>query len=201
MSVTIGGTLIVEQSFSFPPTIFRQIEKLKPTVFPGVPTIYAVMIATHKKTGLKFDCVEKITNTAAALPAEFIPDLKKIFPNALIFKMYGLTECKRVCYLEPELVDIKPNSVGKAIPGTEVFLLSPEGKPVPNGEPGILHVRGPHVMVGYWNSEELTNNMLKPSTIPGEKYYAPTTGLKWMKKDFCISREEMMILLKPGEKR
>ena len=169
MAITIGGTLIIEHSFNFPPTIFRQIEKLKPTVFPGVPSIYAMMIATHKKTGLTFDCIEKITNTAAALPEEFIADLKKIFPNALIFKMYGLTECKRVCYLEPELNDEKPNSVGKAIPGTEVFLLSPEGNRVGPGETGILHVRGPHVMAGYWNNEELSNKMLKPGLIPGER--------------------------------
>jgi long-chain acyl-CoA synthetase len=169
MSVTIGGTLIVEHSFNFPPTIFRQIEKLKPTVFPGVPSIYAMMIATHKKTGITFDCIEKITNTAAALPAEFTSDLRKIFPNALIFKMYGLTECKRVSYLEPELVDLKPNSVGKAIPGTEVFLLSEDGNPVAPNETGILYVRGPHVMAGYWNNEELSREMLKPGLLPGER--------------------------------
>jgi len=169
MSITVGGTLLIEQSFSFPPTIFRQIEALKPTIFPGVPSIYAVMIAMHKKTGITFDSIKKVTNTAAALPEEFVADLKKIFPNALIFKMYGLTECKRVCYLEPELNDEKPNSVGKAIPGTEVFLLSPEGKRVAPGETGILHVRGPHVMAGYWNNEELSNKMLKPGSIPGER--------------------------------
>ena len=169
MAITIGGTLIIEHSFNFPPTIFRQIEQLKPTVFPGVPSIYAMMIATHKKTGITFDCIQKITNTAAALPAEFISDLKKIFPNALIFKMYGLTECKRVCYLEPELLDTKPTSVGKAIPGTEVFLLSEDGKPVLAGESGILHVRGPHVMAGYWNNEKLSKEMLKPGLIPGER--------------------------------
>jgi len=169
MAITLGGTLIIEHSFNFPPTVFRQIEQHKPTVFPGVPSIYAMMISTHKKTGITFDCIEKITNTAAALPAEFIADLKKIFPNALIFKMYGLTECKRVCYLEPELIDVKPNSVGKAIPGTEVFLLSEDGNPVPAGEIGILHVRGPHVMAGYWNNEELSKEMLKPGHIPGER--------------------------------
>lgn len=168
MAITIGGTLIIEHSFNFPPSIFRQIELLKPTVFPGVPSIYALMIATHKKTGIKFESVQKITNTAAALPEEFVSDLRLIFPNALIFKMYGLTECKRVSYLEPELADIKPHSVGKAIPGTEVFLLSPEGKPVPPNEPGILYVRGPHVMAGYWNNRELTNEMLKPGPVPGE---------------------------------
>jgi long-chain acyl-CoA synthetase len=169
MAITVGGSLIVEQSFTFQASVYKQIEKYKPTVFPGVPTIYAMMIATNKKSGLSFDCIQKVTNTAAALPAEFIPDLKKIFPRALIFKMYGLTECKRVCYLEPELIDIKASSVGKAIPGTEVFLLSPEGKPVPPGERGILHIRGPHVMLGYWHKEDLSKEMLKQGELPWER--------------------------------
>jgi acyl-CoA synthetase (AMP-forming)/AMP-acid ligase II len=139
-----------------------------------------MMIAANKKSGISFDCIKKITNTAAALPVEFIPDLKKIFPNALIFKMYGLTECKRVCYLEPELVDEKPGSVGKAIPGTEVFLLSTEGETVLPGERGILHVRGPHVMLGYWHKDDLSNEMLKPGFLPGEKILCSND---WFKMD------------------
>jgi acyl-coenzyme A synthetase/AMP-(fatty) acid ligase len=94
--------------------------------------------------------------------------------------MYGLTECKRVCYLEPELVDIKPDSVGKAIPGTEMFLLSPEGEPVPPGEKGILHIRGPHVMLGYWHKEELSREMLKPGNLPGERILCSND---WFKMD------------------
>ena len=83
--------------------------------------------------------------------------------------MYGLTECKRVSYLEPKLLDAKPGSVGKAIPGTEVYLLSTDGNPVPAGEIGILHVRGPHVMAGYWNRPDLTDHMLKSGKLPGER--------------------------------
>lgn len=180
MAITVGGTLIVEKGFVFPASVYKQIELLKPTVLPAVPTIFAMMIASNKETGLQFDFVKKITNTAAALPAEFIPDLKKIFPNALIFKMYGLTECKRVCYLEPEMVDIKPTSVGKAIPGTEVFLLSPQGESVTANTPGILHIRGPHVMAGYWNKNKLTEEMLKPGKIPGERILCSND---WFKMD------------------
>ena len=180
MAATISGSLIVEQSFTFQKTIYKQIELYRPTVFPGVPTIYAMMIATNKKTGLSFDCIGKVTNTAAALPTEFIPDLKKIFPKALIFKMYGLTECKRVCYLEPELVEIKTGSVGKAIPGTEVFLLSPEGNPVPPGEKGILHIRGPHVMLGYWHKDDLSKEMLRQGSLPGERILCSND---WFKMD------------------
>jgi acyl-CoA synthetase (AMP-forming)/AMP-acid ligase II len=180
MAVTVGGSLIAEQSFIFQATIFKQIEKYKPTVFPGVPTIYAMMIAANKKSDLVFNCIKKVTNTAAALPVEFIPELKKIFPNALIFKMYGLTECKRVCYLEPELIDVKTASVGKAIPGTEVFLLSPEGHPVLPHERGILHIRGPHVMAGYWNKEDQSKEMLKPGFLPGERILCSND---WFKMD------------------
>jgi acyl-CoA synthetase (AMP-forming)/AMP-acid ligase II len=128
-----------------------------------------MMISTHKKKPLCFPSITRITNTAAALPEEFVPYLQQIFPNALIYKMYGLTECKRVAYLEPELINEKPKSVGKAIPGTEVYLLTPEGDSVPNGEEGILYVRGPHVMVGYWKRLDLTEKMLKPGKLPGER--------------------------------
>ncbi|MBN1820785.1 MAG: AMP-binding protein [Prolixibacteraceae bacterium] len=180
MSVTLGATLIIEKSFTFPATVYQRIEQYKPTVFPGVPTIYAMMLSASNEEEKTFPSIRKITNTAAALSAEIIPGLKKMFPNTLIFKMYGLTECKRVCYLEPELIDKKPSSVGKAIPGTEVFLLSPEGEKVANGQPGILHVRGPHVMPGYWNAEDLSNEMLKPGLVPGEKVLCTND---WFKMD------------------
>jgi acyl-CoA synthetase (AMP-forming)/AMP-acid ligase II len=180
MAVTIGGTLIVEQSFIFLASVCENIEKYKPTAFPGVPTIFAMLISYCKKNNIKFESIEKVTNTAAVLPDEIIPDLKNIFPHSLIFKMYGLTECKRVCYLEPELVDSKPGSVGKAIPGTEVFLLSPEGEQVAPGTPGILHIRGPHVMLGYWNREDLSNEMLKPGKLPGERILCSND---WFKMD------------------
>jgi len=169
MAMKLGATLIIERSFVFPVEIYKRIEEQKVTVFPAVPMIYALMISSHKKKKLCFPNVTRITNTAAALSAEYIPYLHEIFPNALIYKMYGLTECKRVSYLEPELIDEKPTSVGRAIPGTEVFLLSADGEPVAPGDTGILHVRGPHIMMGYWKNPEKSKEMLRPGKFPGEK--------------------------------
>jgi acyl-coenzyme A synthetase/AMP-(fatty) acid ligase len=145
------------------------MQKHEVTVFPGVPTIYSTLISMHQKTPLCFPKIQTVTNTAAALPPDYIPALRQIFPNALIFAMYGLTECKRVSYLEPELIDVKRGSVGKPIPGTEMFLLSPEGQPVGPGQPGILHIRGPHVMLGYWDEPERTARMIRPGKLPGER--------------------------------
>ena len=169
MTVLMEATLLVERSFVYPVPVLKRIIEHEVTVFPIVPTIGATLLSLNRSGGWTFPTVRRVTNTAAALPAEFIPKLATVFPNALIFAMYGLTECKRVAYLEPERVREKPTSVGKAIPGTEVFLLSPDSAPVPPGEPGVLHVRGPHVMLGYWNQPELTAHMLKPGRLPGER--------------------------------
>lgn len=169
MTIQLGATLVLERSFTYPAQIFARMQEQRVTVFPGVPTIFAMLLSAHGRSPLSFPEVTRVTNTAAALPDDFVTRLHQIFPNALIYKMYGLTECKRVSYLEPELADLKPGSVGRAIPGTEIYLLSADGKAVPPGETGILYVRGPHVMVGYWNRPDLTDHMLKPGKLPGER--------------------------------
>jgi amino acid adenylation domain-containing protein len=169
MTVRLGATLVLERSFAYPAQILNRLESEKVTVFPGVPTVYMMLIGMHARSPLRFPGIRRVTNTAAALPSTIVPRLREIFPEALIFRMYGLTECKRVCYLEPERIGEKPESVGRAIPGTEVYLLSEDGQPVKPGERGILHVRGPHVMLGYWNKPEETARMLKPGRYPGER--------------------------------
>lgn len=169
MAVQTGAALILERSFAYPAQIFKLLESEKITIFPGVPTVYAMLLAGDEKSPLRFPHVRKVTNTAAALPASFNQRLQKIFPRAAIYRMYGLTECKRVCYLDPALIEQKPESVGKAIPGTETILLDDLGQPVAPGQPGKLYVRGPHVMLGYWQQPAKTDHMLHPGPMPGEK--------------------------------
>ena len=169
MAVHMGATLVLETSFAFPAEVVRRIKHERVTVVPGVPTVFATLLALHRNAPLSLPSVRRITNTAAHLPDDYVPPLLEMCPNALVFKMYGLTECKRVCYLEPELVSAKPMSVGKAIPGTETFVLRDDGTPAVPGETGVLYVRGPHVMMGYWNLPEETARMLVPGPYPGER--------------------------------
>jgi acyl-CoA synthetase (AMP-forming)/AMP-acid ligase II len=169
MGVRMGGTLVLERSFAFPAQILKRLEEEEITVFPGVPTVYATLISMRRNMEFEFPAVRRVTNTAAALPATFHGELGRIFPNALIFAMYGLTECKRVSYLEPELLRRKPTSVGRAIPGTETMVLREDLTPVEPGETGVLYVRGPHVMVGYWRKPEQTAEMIVDGPLPGER--------------------------------
>ncbi len=83
--------------------------------------------------------------------------------------MYGLTECKRVSYLPPEDLDRKPDSVGLAIPNTEVWIVDEEGRRVGPNVVGQLVVRGPTVMKGYWEKPEATAKKLRPGPLPGEQ--------------------------------
>ncbi len=169
MTVHLGATLVLEQSYTFPASLLTLIEKEEITVFPGVPTVFAMLRSMHKRRPFEFPLVKKVTNTAAALPKEFLPDLAEMFPKAQIYKMYGLTECKRVSYLEPGLLAHKPGSVGQAIPGTKAFVLRDDGSFADPHEVGILHVQGPHVMLGYWGRQDLSDEMLRPCEVEGER--------------------------------
>lgn len=169
MTIQLGSRIVIEKSFAFPGLIFDEINATQANVFPGVPTVFSTLINMYRKKPFCLPSITCVTNTAAALPADYVPILKNIFPHALIFKMYGLTECKRVSFLDPELIDSHSTSVGKAIPGTEIMLLGKNKKPVAAGQEGILYVRGAHIMKGYWNKPEQSAEMLCDDIVANEK--------------------------------
>ncbi len=168
MVFKFGGTLVLEKGFAFPAQILRRIEAERVTGFPGVPTLYAVLVqmdlSPYDLSSLRY-----LTNTAAALPPAHITELRFKFPWARLYSMYGLTETKRTLYLPPEQLDVRPGSVGIAIPGTEVWLVDEAGNRLPNGSTGELVARGRHVMRGYWGDPEMTARRYRPGPIPGER--------------------------------
>jgi long-chain acyl-CoA synthetase len=83
--------------------------------------------------------------------------------------MYGLTECKRACYLPPDEIERRPTSVGRALPNMEVYVVDEWGDRVRHGQVGELVVRGANVMKGYWDLPAETEKVLKPGLLPGEK--------------------------------
>jgi long-chain acyl-CoA synthetase len=120
-------------------------------------------LADHDLNSLRM-----LTNTAAALSERQIGEMRSQFPRARLFSMYGLTECKRVTYLPPEQLDIRPTSVGRGMPNEELWLVDEAGRRLPNGSTGELVVRGSHVMRGYWGKPDETARRLKPGPIAGE---------------------------------
>ncbi len=168
MAFLFGGTVVLEKSFAYIHTILKRVEEERVTGFPLVPTILAMMLNRQDLNKYDFSSLRYVTNTGAALPVEHIRRFRTLFPDVQLYSMFGLTECKRVCYLPPEEVDRKPSSVGKAIPNCEVWIEDESGRKVGPDETGELVIRGANVMRGYWNAPELTAKYYRPGRYPGE---------------------------------
>jgi len=168
MAFKVGGTIVLERSFAFPHTVIETIIREKVTGLPIVPTISAVLLQLDLSP-YQFPALRYISNTAAALPTHHIVRLRELFPHVRIYSMYGLTECKRVSYLPPDQIDIRPTSVGRGMPNEEVYIVDENGQRVPPNVIGELVVRGSNVMKGYWELPEETEKKLKPGPLPGEK--------------------------------
>jgi len=89
--------------------------------------------------------------------------LRQKIPSTAVFLMYGLTEAFRSTYLPPDQVDVRPTSMGKAIPNAEILVVRPDGTRCAPGEPGELVHRGALVSLGYWNDAEKTAVRFKPA--------------------------------------
>ncbi len=168
LTFTCGSTLIVEKSFAFPYRVLEILVKEKVTGFPIVPTMAAFLFQMENLSKFDFSSLRFLTNTAAALPFAYIKKLQALFPTALVYSMYGLTECKRVSYLPPEDIERKYDSVGIPMPNEEVFVLDENDKEVPPNTVGELVIRGANVMQGYWDDPETTAKNFKPGKYKGE---------------------------------
>ena len=169
MCAKVGATLVLEKSFAFPALTLERLREEKATGFPLVPTLAAMLLQMkHLEPGM-FPSLRYLTNTAAALPKAHILRLRELFPQAKLYSMYGVTECKRCTYLPPEQLAVRPESVGVAIPGTEAWVVDETGERVPPGTVGELVIRGAHVMQGYWENDEATRHALRAGPYPWEK--------------------------------
>jgi long-chain acyl-CoA synthetase len=173
MAARVGATLVLERSFTFPVKVLEVMVRERVTVFPGVPTMFAMLMNLQTLPSFDLGALRMITNTAAALSEAHIERLRALFPQATLFSMYGLTECKRVTYLPPDQLDIRPTSVGRGMPNEEVWLVDEASERLPNGSTGELVVRGSNVMRGYWEKPEATAQRLKPGPVIGGQTGAP----------------------------
>lgn len=170
MCISTGATLLLERENTWPIFLLKKITQEKATILPAVPTLVMLLHDQNKNKTFDLSSIEKVTNTGAALTRTNIEMIKDIFTNAQIFSMYGLTECKRCTYLPPKDIDTKIDSVGIAIPNTELWLVDDNNNKIetPNTV-GQLVIRGATVMKGYWNKPEKTDQKLKEGPIAGEK--------------------------------
>lgn len=166
MAALVGAEVIVERSFGNALFMLDRMVESQATILPIVPSCVPLLSPLANRFDLSG--IRLITSTAATLSPGMIDRLVRMFPQARIFSMYGLTECHRCTYLPPDQLRRRKGSVGIAIPNTELWVEQADGTRAIRDATGVLVIRGATVMKGYWNNPEKTAKRLKPGRYPGE---------------------------------
>ncbi len=166
MAALTGASVYAADGFAQPLFALRQLARSRASVFPVVPAMVPMIASLADRFDLH--AVRLATSTAAALHPQLIDRLQAALPAAVVFSMYGLTECHRCTYLPPEYLATHRASVGVAIPNTEMWVVDADGVAHRRSATGELVIRGATVMKGYWNNPEATALRLRPGPGPGE---------------------------------
>ncbi len=129
----MGATLALEAGIAFPGRVVQALEEHRITGLPGVPTIFQVLTSLRGLADRELPELRFLTNAGASMPVATVDAVRRTFPSAKLYLMYGLTECIRVSYLPPDQLDARPTSSGIAIPGTDAWIEGADGKPAEVG--------------------------------------------------------------------
>jgi acyl-coenzyme A synthetase/AMP-(fatty) acid ligase len=154
--------------FILPDDFFNHLINDKVTVLPLMPVNISQMFDEdmHRIPSAElFSGVKTITSSGGNVTAKMIKDCKNTFQQADFYSMHGLTEAFRSTYLDPSQVQIRPDSIGKAIPDVELYVINEEGKECGVREVGELIHRGGYIYRGFWNAPEQNSERFKSVQI------------------------------------
>lgn len=136
----------------------RLIERERITVFPGAPTVYTSILNSPRFKDYDLSSVRLAVTGATVVPVPLLERMRRDLGFETVITAYGLTEsCGTATVCPPDTDQHRlSTSCGKAIPGTEVAIMGPDGRLLPPGESGEVVVRGYNVMVGYFEDPEAT---------------------------------------------
>jgi len=165
----VGATLVVERS-TLPQDVVATLRRERVTVLAAVPPLWQQLLGIAAFRDRPLDHLRILTNAGGRLPPSSVRALRRAQPQAKLFLMYGLTEVFRSTYLPPEEVDVHPDSMGRAVPESAVYVLNDEGQLAKPGEVGELVHGGPSVAIGYLGDPDTTAKVFRPNPFfrPGE---------------------------------
>ncbi len=168
--------------------MFKIVERYRPTIFYGVPTLYASMLALPD-AGKRFDfsSVRICVSAGEALPADILHRFEDTF-HVEILDGIGSTEILHI-FISNRMGEIRPGSTGKLVPGYEAVIADENGQPVPQGDIGNLLISGDSIAAYYWNKHEKTKEVITGRWIhTGDKYYQDSDGYYW----YCGRSDDML---------
>lgn len=151
--IVIGATIVLLPVFELQ-QVLEHIKEYKPTVFPGVPSIYSAINQAKGLRNYNLESIKACISGAAPLPVEVQEAFEKL-SRARLVEGYGLTEASPVTHANPLQGTKRTGSIGIPIPNTDAKIVDlVTGEDLPPGNIGELVVKGPQVMKGYWQSDQ-----------------------------------------------
>ncbi len=175
----VGAQSVLWPHRPTPESVFTLLSRHRPTIFFGVPTLYAAMLAV-KEAETRFDlsALRLCVSAGEALPEEIYTRWRERFGVEIIDGI-GTTEILHI-FLSNRPGAVRPGSSGLPVPGYEAVIVDDDGRPVPSGEIGNLRVNGDSTMAYYWNQHDKTRQTLYgPWIATGDKYYQDRDGYFW----------------------
>jgi 4-hydroxybenzoate-CoA ligase len=168
--MSVGATAILLSGRPAPDSVIAVIQQTRPTIFYGVPTLYAALLATLQgKRPEGAGRLRRCISAGEALPAEVGARWAQVF-GVDILDGVGSTELLHI-FLSNRPGDVVLGTSGVAVPGYEVRLVNERGDPTNPGEIGELLVKGASAADGYWNQREKTRSTFEGAwTRTGDKY-------------------------------
>jgi len=192
-----GGTLILKK-YIFPLDVIKTIKEQKITGVAGVPTIWIPILNSKEIESSNFDSIRYVANSGGRLPANYLLKLQDVFNSSEVYSMYGFTESFRATFLDPAQVRKRPESVGKAVPFSEIFVINEAGSLCQPGEEGELFQTGPLVSKGYWNKPDATATKIRQNPLVEMYQDAACFSGDYVKKDddgyiYYVGRKDQQI--------
>jgi 4-hydroxybenzoate-CoA ligase len=194
-----GCSVVLNPSPPKPDGVFKYMEKFRPTIFFGIPTLYGQILEYQKKLdkekGGKPDpnephalsSVRVCVSAGEALPPEIYHRWKERY-GIEILDGIGSTEMGHI-FISNRPGEVKPGSTGKPVPGFELRLVDDDGNEVPVGDAGTLLVKGGSAAQSYWRKRDKSRKTMIGEWInTGDKYYMDEDGYYW-----CSGRSDDML--------
>lgn len=191
LSIKQGSKMILMPKFNAL-DVLKAIDKQKPTLFPGAPTIYVALLNHPELNKYDLSSIKACISGSAPLPIEIQEQFEKVTGGKLV-EGYGLTESSPVTHANFVWENRVNGSIGVPWPDTDckIFKMDAIEEEAEVGEVGEIAVKGPQIMKGYWNNQEETDNVLKDGWLfTGDLGYMNEEGYFYIvdrKKDMIIA--------------
>ena len=195
-ALMVGAELYIERS-PVANQIAAGLREAGATVLAGVPALWMQLLSAPEFRDRPIESLRILQNAGGHLAPSAGRQLRQAQPQAKVVLQYGMTEVFRSTYLPPEEFDRRPDSMGKAMPGTEILVVRDDLTLCEPGEVGELVHCGPTVTLGYWNDPERTSAVFRPHPLQPEAGTVVFSG-DMVKRDeegflYYVSRRDRMI--------